>query len=275
MIELKYKKNEKFEIEFENLNEIKIGNDVFIKLLNGDITPLLILHKELDNVEFLYEVFISGLSSRQLELFYVYIQGLDRDNYIAYSSQPSDIKYNIFDVDSHLIDLEHTNFKNTIPNWLPYIDKDSAVLFLNKEDYSRYATDSFSDVFDYSQTFIYPKIDHPCNKLACTSSDCRGVNEFKTVSIIISELHSKNIGEINNIAKELKEKHRIKTVEVFASHYFIQSEAKLLTILNDFKDNCYSAPLGINKITTTNSTGILDTQDSERLKVVDVQEFFI
>jgi len=285
MIELKYKKNEKFEIEFENLDEIKEGcNDVLLKIENGDIMPIAcFIDKAREKNKWKINLFIPNLTNYHINL--LEIAGCC---YGVIERFSDNIAFYTFDIDNLY------GVKNIIPDWSKYIDEDSAVLFLSEEDCDKYNKND-----NYDTYFIYPNGLSP--REVNSEMDIR---DWSKISIIVPELTSKNIQEINNIAKELKEKYGVEKVEVFASHCFTEIETgnkfeydgwhgKSTVYINfcpaigygkpseesylmSCFDNGFAARVYkyIDKLTTTNSTGILDACDEERLKVIDVVEFF-
>lgn len=175
-----------------------------------------------------------------------------------------------FDADS---DLE----KNILPKW--NIPEDKAVLFLSEENKKKYKS-----IFPDRQYIIKDNILFRVFKESGNKREIFSVTEFKNLLIIIPQLHAEDkscpyhIENINKVCKELKEKFKVERIELFVSHCFEPLYCKSIPCANnEVFYNTLSFSLDfeiIDKITTTNSTGILEVQDGERLKVVDCVEFF-
>lgn len=265
-IELKYHKNSKQEIVFENLDEIKEGDNVVLRLKDGDITPL---------YNYALDVFFNKIESEyignQIYLPFCFKTSLLRNIYYTIGKT----NFNIFCFDSENLDNSDYNLKNILPKW--GIPKDSAVLFLEKRDYNKY-----KEIYNGK----YTQLDYSeFNDKNSTSRQLIDYNTVKQISIIIPQLHVENKNSrryhkknINKICKELKEKYGVERIELFVSHCFINLD----DCECDYGDYCigeceqylYLENEYIDKITTTNSTGILEVQKSDRLEVIDCIEFF-
>jgi hypothetical protein len=170
------------------------------------------------------------------------------------------------------------------PNLSKYIPEDNAVLFLSSEDCETYYTDKLTNTIDYSRVFVYPKIEHRCNKLVCTSSDCTGIEDFTKLTIFLHHGTQSELQKANQIAKELKEKYGVEEVNVFVLHCFVPKRFLIKTIRPSKIDRMYDNEIygykmqkicnNINKIITTNSTSILEPQDNEKLQVIDCFDIF-
>jgi hypothetical protein len=256
--ELKYNKNSKFEIVFENLDEIKDGDNVVLRLKEGDLSPLVYLYNK----------------------FFVSYKEACRDRKLFIPYLPRD--YDLLNAINSLLNLQYAliytidNYevlkpiRNILPKW--NIPEDHAmssiytVLFLNMDNFDKYAK-------YYDTYFTYP---HLKSEKGCLDRDYFSIANYDKVSIVATEIHAEDktcqhhIRNINNIAKELKEKYKIERVELFVSHWFLYSvcfDNNNIDILDSWNiDN-------IDKITTTNSTGILQVEKSKRLEVVDCVEF--
>ena len=152
-----------------------------------------------------------------------------------------------------------TGFCSIVPDWSKYIAKDSAVLFLN---------------LNKNQKFFIK------NNIKRVPSPICDWGDFTKVSIVSPSIHSQNIQEINNIAKDLKENYGVEYVEVVAKDFFLAtcftSETYLICLSNHNTQSIgkqYNLHI-IDKIITTDSTGILEPQKSERLEVIECEEFF-
>ena len=184
--------------------------------------------------------------------------------------------------------------QNITPDWSKYIAKDNAVLFLSEEDGRRYGRamglnwfycfnkDSINSQF-IAKNSVSNNIDNEEAKLLKEYYNLPKALPSKKISIIIPSIHSKNIQEISNIAKNLKENYGVEYVEVIATHCY----------LSIFYDKTPHVPLYslqyhlanyeceddvecinyIDKIITTDSTGVLEVQDTDKLKVVDCEDF--
>jgi hypothetical protein len=153
------------------------------------------------------------------------------------------------------------------PNLSKYIPKDNAVLFLDfeiKETYIKkyFAGKKYLNIQNFAEFWESAEFD-----------------DTPKLTIFSNELTSQNIQEINNIAKELKEKYGVEEVNVFTLHYF---HSTIQNLVGDFlingnirglkeKDRVFT---DFNKLITTNSTSILPIQDNKRLQVIDCKEIF-
>lgn len=280
-IELKYHNNSKFEIVFENLTELKEDDRYVIFLKEGDVRPLALFLQYTTGK--LNDVYIPYVTLKQIECLEI----------SACCFTLGERYCTIYTFDS--ITNFRSNLKNILPKW--NILEDNAVLFLSDEDYSRYIEwiDFSKHAPELNNLFInlYPNVDGILDDMI----GC------KKVSLIIPELHAEDksctyhIENINKVCKELKEKYRVERIELFVSHCFLPKLWHNGVMENKFAFNKQSFTnsdsaifyhniyIGyrvlndnlfkhIDKITTTNSTGILEVQKSDRLEVVDVITFF-
>lgn len=171
--------------------------------------------------------------------------------------------------------------KNHLNEWSKYIAKDNAVLFLNKEDANRYSNisyESFTKIIYENDTFSMQD-----DSLGYVKND--NVLEWnKRISIILPSIHSKNIQAISNIAKDFKENYGVEYVEVTTPDCYIEifqcannryyNNKKIEDGLDDKLITKECSIEYIDKITTTDSTGVLEVQDTDKLKVIDCEEFF-
>jgi hypothetical protein len=249
MVVLDYKKNSKFEIEFTNLDAIKQGDDVVLFLKDGDLSPLVYLSQETKKIQ---------------SLFIPYIPVCDKlINSISEDLFNNDVRLMTFDI------LDSGCF-NILPKW--NIPEDNAVLFLNEDDSDRY-----NEIADNSTYFTYPNLE---SENDCLNQDYFSIKDYKKVSIIIPELHEEDkschyhIENVNKVCKELKEKYNVERIELFVSHCFIDVNDDNWFITENNKIDTYDIFKYIDKITTTNSTGVLEIQQSNRLEVIDCCSFF-
>jgi len=153
-----------------------------------------------------------------------------------------------------------TTLDDITPNLSKYIPKDNAVLFLSEED-----------MLIYQKGFYRITLD----RLRKDSGF-----PFKVENPVLIFLHHGTQSELqkaNEVAKELKEKYGVEEVNLFMLHCFVNQDFILNIYGNSLEDSCLNEEVfcNINKIITTNSTGILKPEDSsERLQVIDAQEIF-
>ena len=171
-------------------------------------------------------------------------------------------------------------YKNITPDWSKYIAKDNAVLFLSEEDYSKYKDiypenyPSEGKMFNKNQKFFIKndKIPHLIKRVP--SPICEW-GDYTKVSIILTSIHSQNIKEISNIAKDLKENYGVEYIEVIATHcYLKENKFVKYDYTGGYKGKASFRYNDIDKIITTDSTGVLEVQDTDKLKVIDCEEFF-
>lgn len=253
-IELKYYKNSKQEIVFENLDEIEEGDNVVLK---GNIITEVIIS------------LIQNQDARDFKLFIPYLS-LSNAEYLCCELYNNNyIKCDCFDLKNSSI------YQNILPKW--NIPQDSAILFLSDEDYNRY--------FDLINSYYLPIIEKNKTKIYIG----KPINiDDKSISIILPELHAEDkscsyhVENINKVCKGLKEKYGVERIELFVSHCFIHNHfliQKLTSIFLKVNDKIIENEenhilMNIDKITTTNSTGILEVAEISRLEVVDVIDFF-
>ena len=163
-------------------------------------------------------------------------------------------------------------YKNITPDWSKYIAKDNAVLFLSGENANRYSNisyENFTKIIYENDTFSMQD-----DSLGYVKND--NVLEWnKKISIILPSIHSQNIQEISNIAKDLKEDYGVEYVEIIAKHcYLKENKFVKYDYTGGYKGKASFRYNNIDKIITTDSSGYLKVQDTNRLKVIDCQEFF-
>jgi len=237
-----YRKNELFEVEFYEDKECTKAfdftniKDLYIELKEGDCTPLFYLPSD-------------------TSVFTPYIPPATYD-YISYL-------YNNRNICIQTLDDITINLSR-------YIPKNSEVLFLSEEDYDNYR-DCFNGV-EYCRWFENSDL------ISCEKND--------KLTIFLPHGTQSEFQKANEIAKELKEKYGVGAVNLFALHWFlykaynefdIEGEDELYFVCNEeasYQDNEVIYVDIFNKIITTNSTGILEPQDNERLQVIDCKEIF-
>lgn len=178
------------------------------------------------------------------------------------------------------------------PNLSKYIPEDNWVLFgLDKLNYEN----NEQDQYDYCDMFPIEKrttLSH-FFKFLRYKDDGFEREFYKTLNkatIFLPHITQETIKKANEVVKELQEKYGVEEVNVFALHSFINLENwVILEQLSDFGRNIldkmslnedrketpqFNGMRYINKIITTNSTGILEPQNSDRLQVIDCFDIF-
>lgn len=291
---LHHKKNELFEVEFYQDVECTIpfdfkdAKDLYIELRDGDCSPILTLHT-LGSFN-IFTPYIPLCLSNECKhgLVNTYVKTIDditpnlskyipKDNAVLFLNK-KDYNYN----KSTKIFQDHCIF----------LFKD-----LKNKNYIRSDYCGNCDVVDGIQT------DYRCG---CNESYC-GFMEYKIVTIFLQCGTQTELQKASEVAKELKEKYGVEEVNVFVLPCFVSNIYEYNSSFTDdffkqdfqdaydelcsmgckpnmpkqkykmqfekeklnHKQECY-----INKIITTNSTGILEPQDSERLQVIDCKEIF-
>ncbi len=270
MQQIYHKKNELFEVEFFADKKCTIpfeftnAKDLYVELKDGDVTTLTAIHTTL-------------IPCVRNEKFGLYKHPKIYVGYIA-----SGLSFN-----EHYFKIMTLN--DITPNISKYIPEDNAVLFLSKEDKSKFSVNEFSqNVFNrtplVSQYWI-DRGDFPRNLINGYFNDnnstytINGENKgvppiYRKLTIFLPHGTQSELQKVNEFAKELKEKYGVKEVNLFALHWFGSEYQK-----NSFEIEYFCQDFGtlknINKIITTNSTGILKPEDSnERLQVIDCKEIF-
>lgn len=276
-----HKKNELFQVEFyqdekctnlikhlpysENAKKSDINN-FYIKLKEGDITPITSLLRLSGYVsDYFYTPYVPSCQSNQ-------VKTLD------------DITVNLS----------------------KYIPEDNAVLFLSEGDKEKY-----QNYFPNQHIGLY--IDDGKNDKEFTADNIEslisGIADVKKGNITIFLPHGteSELKKANEIARELKEKHGVEEVNLFVLHCFIHDvynynssfaddfykqnykdaydelcsiECKLDVSKKEYKTQFEAEKLEhkqecfINKIIATNSTGISEPQDEERLQILDCYDIF-
>lgn len=251
MQKIYHKRNELLEVEFYQDKDCQIpfdftnAKDLYIELKDGDCMRIFTLH-----------------TLGSFNIFTPYIP-------LCVSNE---FKHGL--INTYIKTLD-----DITPNLSKYIPEDNAVLFLSSEDCETYYTDKLTNTIDYSRVFVYPKIEHRCNKLVCTSSDCTGIEDFTKLTIFLPHGTQAELQKANEVAKELKEKHGVEEVNLFILHCFIYLYGgndyinAFVSKENDFPE-IYSVGEVFNKIITTNSTGLLKLQNNKRLQVIDCFDIF-
>ena len=257
MKKITYTKNHKNEIEFTN----SWDSDKYI--LNIADNVLDIISELLPHVQENASYFLaSHLSKVQTDsLYYLIASKIDSD---------ANIKFYLFD-NPYINEKIDDRVQNISHDFSPYIDKESAVLFLNEGDMWKYAA-------PYQNYYVMEdnEIPSPGYKLLCEARD-KGIVApnfvSKVVSLIIPELHSENIQEINNTCKDLKKRYGVKRIELVVTHFYNSAQPYEKGNGRVFNTKDAFHPLGghvldfenfsaefchIDKLITTNSTQVLE-----------------
>ena len=247
------KKNELFEVEFftdkectklikdclpyaENAKISEISN-FYIENEKGDITPLRALLCLFHNVN---------------DYFYI----------------PYIPKYQLFNL------LNCTGKIKTLdditPNLSKHIPEDNAVLFLSEEDRIKFVSNDniFNNSFDLDSFYKVAKLlDNPPKK----------------ITIFLQHGTQSELQKAEEVGKYLEKNVGIKP-NLCVLHWFIPQKLFIKTLRPSKVDRMYDNEIygyemqkickHINKIITTNSTGILPIQNTERLQVIDSKEIF-
>lgn len=242
MIKIEHTKNELGEIQFTNeWNDPE--NKYILYIRDGDLTPLISIDDKI----------------RQRGIIFV--------PYIPQTALPTPTNIKTFD--------------DIIPDFSPYIDKDSVVLFLSYKEAKSY-TQQGQRVQGNRENFIFHNSKFYriyTDTFSSVSLDIMMLDDpdifaYQSITLIIPSLHSGNIQEINNICKDLKEKHGVERIEVVATHCFIKKSIYSSDIgdIDRFYDSVMITnsvfslyPIGIHKI------GIMRPL---QVQVIDCKEFF-
>ena len=240
-----HKKDEQFNVEFFQDKECQQAfnfenvKNLYIELKEGDCTPIFKLSNKLYCLKIRANIFtptwILGFSD-----------GISRETQL---------------ITLEILNLLHVECdeENKI-NISKYIS-DNAVLFLSKDDADKYA-------HECEAWFLY-KENLPTRQL----SSQMDIRDYKKITIFIESYTESEIRKTIDIAEELKEKYGIEEVNVFALHCFHHFYSAKEDLMKK-EEAGYSYVEFINKLITTNSTGILSTQNEKRLQVIDCYDIF-
>ena len=283
-----YKLDERFRLEFTNDWE---GKYYHLQIINGDLTPLCYIPPASSGSVLCISGIPTGYSSSRIYELLVKntywigkIYLLDAPKWLMNKIEEVKACNEDFGLSFAIEKHNANNIHNITPNLSKYIPEDNAVLFLSLENESQYG-EIFQDVNSY---YTYPKIE-------CEIEGYSMTRDYNKVTIFISHGTQSELQKANEVGKYLEENFGIKP-DVFALHWFkrlknndwrfnflrniIEEEenAKGIWHGNDFGkfvESKYEERIFINKIITTNSTGILKPEDSsECLQVIDAKEIF-
>jgi len=284
-----HKKNELFKVEFFEDAECTQAfdfmdkKDLYIKLLNGDCTPVLALSNKLWSLEIKANIFTP----------FWYLGFYD-----GISPQTPVITLN--DV------LCNDELQNV--NLSKYIPEDNAVLFLSEEDKMRFYVNEFSqkvfsktplvsqyciDKGDFPRNIVYGHFNDN-NSSYTLNGKQKGVHPiYRKIKIFLPHGTHSELQKANEVAKELKEKYGVEEVNLFVLHWFLTDNWEYNLVYSivcdeenakgiwhgdkfgELVNNEIPKRVVFNEIITTNSTGILKAKDfRKRLQVIDCKEIF-
>ena len=284
--EVFYKKNEKFEIEFfENEECIKVfdfkdAENLYIELHNGDVTPLMFLYGKIQNCT-LYIPYLPNV--QQVEVYSLLNSVL----------HPRGIKLHtlsqIGEVSNRIACIDNTAIFTKINNLSKYIPEDNAVLFVSGKVQEEYFNSFMpNELYTYKDKHIEGK-----SILENIFYYGTNINELQeSITLFLPHGTQSELQKANKVAKELKEKYGVEEVNLFVLHCFVKMQqypvnnnlphSMIEVGKKDCRDGVFYYDNGsmtteffnINKIITTNSTGVLKPQNTERLQVIDCKELF-
>jgi len=270
-----HKKNELFKVEYfqdEECTEafdFKGNEKLYIKLTNGDVTPLCYLHYLIMDTPYSFVrndvVPKKPTMGNTIKIYTPYI--------------PS-----FFETRARKANLGCVKTLNDItPNLSKYIQEDNAVLFLSAEDMEKY-----KDYFPSNHIGLYINDGKNDETFIAnnTQSLINGVVDVKkgNTTIFISHGTQSELQKAIEVDKYLWENFGIKP-DLFVLNCFVRglgflpNTPNVLSYIGETEINCVSEykflDTFLNKIITTNSTGILKTEDSTKhLQVIDAKEIF-
>jgi len=274
-----YKLDERFRLQFTNDWQDKYYH---LQIINGDLTPLCYIPPA-SSGSFLC---ISGIptghsSSRIYELLVKNTYWIGK---IYLLDAPKRLMDKIEEVKACNEDFELSfateknnanNIQDITPNLSKYIPEDNAVLFLSDAVADAKMYKIFASIFERCDGYMV------YNNGELQSRCYRKQNfNFSKYTIFLPHGTQSELQKANEVAKELKEKYGVEEVNLFALHCFIRGLCFINEKLsfyhyanhNSVAEVKFSESF-INKIITTNSTGILKPEDStERLQVIDAKE---
>ena len=247
-----HKKNELFQVEFYQDEKCQQAFDfeniknLYIELKDGDCTPIFSLSNKLWSLNIKANIFTP-----------TWYLGL----YDGISPQTPLITLN--DV------LDNIGLSK-------YIPKDNAVLFLSDEDRRKYRDKDF----DYFQIEWLSYVSTNNNYSCYHRKKHKYIHpeDYKAITIFLPHGTESELEKASKIAQELKQKHGFEKVNLFALHCFGYLYGSDYIIVGFKKENNFPTRLildkFIDKVITTNSTGISEPQDKERLQILDCYDIF-
>ena len=259
--QIHHKKNEKQEVESFKDKECTEAFDftnaekLYIQLVNGELTPLV----------YAIDKALCGTTI-----------------YCSYVNNEILIPLKIGAGKKHITII---TLNDIIPNLSKYIPEDNAVLFLSEEEYKqqRNAVSNFK-IKTLNQDFrnvlfFYDGVMQETN----TGHINLHYTSTKKLTIFLHHGTQSEFKKANEVGKYLWENFGIKP-NLFVLHCFVEKKHLIKAVRPSKIDRMYKNEIygyamqklcnNINKIITTNSTGILPVQDNERLQVIDCKEIF-
>jgi len=205
---------------------------------------------------------------------YIELKNGDVTPLIQLDADPSHIK--VYTGYCLIIGLVIT-LNNITLNLSKYIPEDNAVLFLSEEDCDDYknsitqrsifyknANNSLETSYGLTGDLALKELDHLYRK---------------NFTIFLQHGTQASLKKVSKVAKELKEKYGFEKINLFVLHCFNyvyrNSMGSIFIRYYDGEKNHEPITLiNINKIITTNSTGILKPQNTQYLQVIDCKEIF-
>jgi hypothetical protein len=162
-----------------------------------------------------------------------------------------------------------TTLDDITPNLSKYIPKDNAVLFLSEQDMEKY-----KDYFPNNHIGLYINDGKNDETFIAnnTESLINGIVVVKkgNTTIFLPNGTQSELQKVNEVGKHLWKNFGIKpNLCVLHCFQYICSSIFLYFYPYLNEEDCY-----INKIITTNSTGILPVDNKDRLQVIDCREIF-
>ena len=275
MQQIHHKRNELLEVEFFKDKECTEAFDftnakyLYIALVNGDVTPFFYLNEVLESFQGNIKLFISGTLPK-IQNIRGFI-GLDLLS-----------KYRERNIQKYVLDNSFYGGFYNIHNITlsKYIPEGNAVLFLSEEDRKLY------DCYPIGTSRVYnEKFELPIESRGCGDPECNCEYPYTKITILLPHGTQSELQKANEVVKALMEKYGVKEVNIVALHWFLPKKLFIKTLRPSKVDRMYDNEIygyemqkickHINKIITTNSTGILKPEDSTKhLQVIDCKKMF-
>ena len=194
LTQIYHKQNEIFETEFFKDKECTQlitdwseyeNAEIYIKLKDGNITPLLML-------------------PREISIYTPYLLKEIKEQLLGIFEKDCTSLYTLDDI---------------TPNLSKYIPEDNAVLFLSEEEYNESKISFQNHKIFCHQTGCYGSFEiMDCyNSNVCYSESAL---KYKKLTIFLQHITQETIQKANEVAKELKEKYGVEEVNLFGLHCF-------------------------------------------------------
>lgn len=302
---LYYKKNETFNYEFfadvecQTPFDFESVKNIYVELKDGDITPLFFLYGQISKCN-LHIPFLPN--TNQNEVYCLLNMVLHCRGNVIYTLS------NVGEVSNPISCVDNTMIFNITPDLSKYIPEDNAILFLNGEELSLEDYNKYQDrFFRYITKEVngrkiegYPQDTQICGlyhfgtekqffhihneELQDFRPHTKLPTRIKKITIFLPQGTRDELNKANKIAKEIKEEYGIEEVNLFALHWFKpywgnsvfspEDMIKEYEYLRNCRTTWKACVCNFNKITTTNSTGILKPQNNASLQVIDCFDIF-